>query len=170
MAEFREDVTIYPILVSLLACLESELTESGLDIPEIFGVEPGQLPAFDLGSDDNECGQGWVILQSAFPSLNFPNQDVATLGLSSPLSFGIQMGIMRCIPGLDENNETPTADQRLMATRDQLADMAAMRRAICKCLKEAKRDFVLGNYQPIGPDGGQVGGTWSVNVRWAPRG
>jgi hypothetical protein len=63
---------------------------------------------------------------------------------------------------MSEGGDFPTAEQQFEATRLQMADMQAMRRAIQCCL--AKDKHVLGAYTPIGPDGNAVGGTWTVSI------
>jgi hypothetical protein len=62
----------------------------------------------------------------------------------------------------------PSVDDQLSATRTQMAEMAAMRRAI-RCCMAADEDgkeisYALGVYTPAGPEGGCVGGGWSVIV------
>lgn len=164
MVDVREDIVAYPVLVDLLACLEHELTARGLSVPGIFAVEPGQLPAFDMSEEG--CDQGWVVGNTIAPSLIFPTPDTISTGLSDKLVVTATMGIVRCSEGLDDNGAAPDADMKLADARIQYADMAAMKAAICKCLKAAKRKFVLGTYTSLGPNGLQVGGQWTFQFRY----
>jgi hypothetical protein len=51
------------------------------------------------------------------------------------------------------------------AVRLQMAAMSAIRRAVLCCFPGARsQDVILGVYLPIGPQGGVVGGTWSISV------
>lgn len=159
------DIIVYPVLVELATRLEAELTASEIPVPGFLALMPGVEVPRDFA--DGECdGQGWVRLSSVYPSTNFPEPDVTPARTWTQLGFDIEVGISRCLPTLDENNEPPTVAQNLAAVALQLADMAAMRRAICKTMVTLKRDFVLGSYTPEGPDGGTVGGYWPTSVRW----
>jgi hypothetical protein len=55
--------------------------------------------------------------------------------------------------------------QSLEANRLQLADMAALRRAIECCFGDGDTDYPLGVYQPIPVSGGVGGGFWQVFAR-----
>lgn len=159
MVDLIDDQGVWPTLITLRDCLCEEIVKSGL--PEVCycDVMPGALAPFDFADD----GMAWVRVTQAFPSLQFPNQSLdARRSCASPLAYGIEVGIVRCAPKYDHAGNPPSAAEEFESTRIQLADMAAMRRAINCCL--GKRDAVLGIYTPIGPDEGGIGGTWTVNV------
>lgn len=175
MAEFVEDTIVYPTLIQMVACLGKEITDSGLPEPCFIGVLPGSVVSLDYCGagkcDGTQCGgQAWARVVDVFPSSQFPtvNQDESNCG--QPLAFRLEVGIGRCVP-VGTNNAIggfipPTLEQQLDATRLQLADMAAMRRAISCCVaKDRNIDYVLEPYVPIPAQGGCGGGFWTVVIR-----
>ena len=171
MAEFREDPDIYPALVALSACLCAELTASGLPTPCFCGVLPGaNVPMSYCGEcggfSDAKCGgQAWVRLDSVFPSTIFPSP-ADTTQCSTGLAASIEIGVLRCMQVMEEGGEAPSLDEQVRATRLQMADMQAMRRAVMCCDWRADPDhkILLTTYVPVGPEGGCVGGTWTFMV------
>jgi hypothetical protein len=173
MAEFREDPSIYPALVALSGCLCNELAASGLPTPCFCGVLPGaNVPMAYCGecvagvSDANGCGgQAWVRLEQVFPSVIFPTPAENTV-CNTGLVASIEIGVLRCMQVIEESGEAPSLDEQVRATRLQLADMQAMRRAVLCCDWRADSDLqlLLTSYTPVGPEGGCVGGTWSFMV------
>ncbi len=130
-------------------------------------VLPGELVSIDYCTEcsGGVCGQGWVRLESAFPSTVFPMQDTdATLGRScgKVLAITVELGMVRCAPVGDAQGNPPSTDQWEAASIQQMTDMAAMRTAIQCCFPHELT--VLGAYTPVGPAGGCVGGHWSVAV------
>jgi len=174
MAEFREDTIVYPTMVALSACLCAEITASGLPEPCFCGLLPGSTVSLDFcgaGKCDGECGgQAWVRPGEMFTSVAFPSPDTALQNCNSPLAFRLEVGIARCLP-MGRNNPVggyipPTLDEQLAATRLQMADAAAMRRAIQCCMAANENlDYVLETYSPLPPQGGCGGGTWTVLIR-----
>ena len=166
MAAFREDDIAYPRMVELAACLCTELTASGLPDVCFCGVLPGAMVALDTCGGcgaTGKCGQAWVRLVSVFPSNNFPNPDSAPT-CASLLAFELEIGVMRCAPAMDSRGNPPTVAQQLDAVRLQTADMLAMRRAVACCMGGTDNAYFLGTYSPYGPQGGCVGGSWTVVV------
>jgi hypothetical protein len=159
MVDLIDDQGVWPNLLALRDCLCEEIAKSGL--PEVCycDVMPGALAPFDFADD----GQAWVRLVNAFPSLIFPNQSTdLRASCAAPLAYVIEVGIVRCAPRYDGAGHPPSQAEEFEATRIQMADMAAMRRAIQCCLN--RKDAVLGIYTPIGPDEGGIGGTWQVTI------
>lgn len=168
MAEFREDTLIYPIMVGMSACLCTELENSGLPEPCFCGLVPGQDAVTDCScGNGGKCGSAWVRLIEAFPSTNFPDPDIDQATCSSLLVFRLEVGIARCVEVMDERGNAPTMAEQLSAVRTQMADMAAMRRAIQCCMADLDTEYVLGTYQPTSLLGGCGGGTWDVLIRQA---
>lgn len=158
----REDTNIYPLLVKMLGCLEAEFTRSGLSSSHFTLVHGAEYALDMLGEGECEA-RVWVHLITAFPSAAFPSVDETTSMVASPLAYEVQVGVARCAPTVDRRY-TPSVEEYLDAARMQMADMAAMRRAICACLVEAEREFVLATYEPQGPLGGLVWGTWTLTI------
>lgn len=161
----KEDVIAYPMLPGLVGAIGTEFDKAGIESPAFLGVWPGQLVSYDHCGDGECGGQTWVRAASVFPASNFPNPDT-DVNRWGTMAVLVEVGTVRCAPQPEHADEFPTAEQYLDCAREALADMAAMRRAICNYLTSIDRDFILGSYTPVGPDGGCVGGIWTVTVRW----
>lgn len=177
MATFREDDGVYPIMVALLACLCEELEKSGLPAPCRCSLMPGNSIVIDFGAGTegckDKCGQAWVRLSAAFPSVNFPEASVGqVVRCGAGIGYELEVGVSRC----ENSGKTvggkfvpPTADEQLADVRLYTADMAAMHRAILCCLPGREgvpedMQISLGLYQPLPSQGGSGGGTWMVTV------
>lgn len=159
MPEFMEDQLVWPHMLALRNCLCEEIERSGLPSVCFCEVVPGSAAMFDYP----EGGQAWVRLTQAFPSVVFPVQDTNPRGnCGTGLVAVLEVGIIRCAPMPSDGGDMPTAQEQFEATRLQMADMQAIRRAIQCCMGKMKH--VLGAYTPIGPDGNAVGGSWTVSI------
>lgn len=155
---YSPDETIWPIMAALSECLCTELTAAELLPSGCFcGVLPGAQASWDYST-----GMAWVRLVNAFPSASFPTQDQTLRGsCTSPLAAELEIGVLHCAPPISSTGIFPTQDQQFEAARQQVATMAAVRRAILCC---GVGTLFLGDYTPLGPDGGLVGGAWQVWV------
>ena len=163
----REDVLIYPLLTQLTACLCEELEKSGLAAACRCLLVPGVGPSLDFcqeGCDGGCPGEAWVRLLRAFPSQNFPAQDAAASCVTL-LGFEVEVGVGRCLPTGDDNGNPPDDQEVFQTARLQLADMAAMRRAIICCFGDTDREYVMGNFEPSLGAGGCLISTWGLVVR-----
>jgi hypothetical protein len=157
-----EDRTIWPAIASLTACLCRTVVDLGLPPVCICSPMPGEEIASDYVSE--EAGMAWVRLESAWPSTNFPSPSGAA-ACNAPLAFGIEVGLAYCAPGSSDDGEPPSMAAQFDAVRLQMAAMNAMRQAILCCFPTSRAsDVALGVYVPAGPQGGVVGGTWSISV------
>jgi hypothetical protein len=168
---FREDTIIYPAMIALSACLCTEIEVSGLPEPCSCGPIIGELVLEYCGAcADGKCGgQAWVRLVSVFPSVEFPAPLLATNNCAAPLAFQLEVGIVRCKPLGSTSGVRgfvpPNLEQTVEALRLQTADIAAMRRAVQCCFGNTDQDYILGQYQPVTPDGSCLGGAFTVYVR-----
>jgi hypothetical protein len=153
---------IIALLEDLTACLCSEVAED--DSTMCFCIPiPGQFvgQAYLGGAADI----AWVRLVTTFPS-NIPGQQ---LNIPAAQVFGttylVEMGVMRCW-NIKRTN-TPTPEQLMAAWRQQMVDLGAMQRALQCCTGKSwdPNQYVVGNYQPIGPDGDMIGGAMSVALQ-----
>lgn len=163
MATFDDDWIAFPHPVGILDELKAVLEERIIPVPSCFmGVVPGVEVALDRIGDDCENGMAYARVASVFPSANFPNQDPGPTNVWLMASV-IEVGIMRryVIP---EAGETVTQEEDYDAARLQMADMAAMMQAICTWCDKGDKPVVLGQYQPYGPAGGIVGGSWTATI------
>lgn len=164
-----EPPIVYPNQVQLrlndlATCLCAQIIADGL--PEVCwcGQVPGEIVSFDYAGDCNDaCGMAWVRLIQVYPSTVVGEPSAQPGNCSTLLGFDVEIGIVRCAPVIQEGGEFPSVTEQADAVALQIADMMAMRRAIVCC--SGHKDFLLGPYTPVGPDGGVVGGAWTVAMQ-----
>lgn len=158
--DYQEDTEIWPLITALHQCLCDTLDERGLMPGDCFcGVLPGETTVWDY-----QDGMAWVRLASTVPSTVFPSQDFSLNNCGKTLAAEIEVGVLHCAPRIGADKAPPTEVEQFEAARRQVATMAAMRSAILCCQELNEGDMVLGDYSPLGPNGGLVGGSWTVNV------
>lgn len=162
-------VAPYALVEQAVACLVAEFAAAEPDVasPGFIGPVPGAVLVADYIGVEGECeGMAWVRLTSSFQSLVLPNSEATPRATAfGSQAFSFEMGTLRCTPEVSEvygQVELPTPEAQATATELQLADMQIMRRAILCCMKG--REFVLGDYTPMGPEGAALGGYWSFVV------
>jgi len=144
-------------LLALSACLCETLEQRGAGRVCRCEVAPGAEVALDAcDCDGDRCGQAWVRLVSAFPSSSLPEPDIDAR-CTAPLAYVVEVGAVRCAPVADDDEGVV-----LGTTLGQYDDMDAMRYALQCCFTDGEQ--VLGQYEPYGPQGGCVGGTWTVTI------
>jgi hypothetical protein len=156
-----EDRSLWPTIAALTACLCRQIVDDGLPVVCICSPMPGEIIATDYVTED--AGMAWVRMESGYPSTAFPAPS-GIAACDAPLAFGLELGIAYCAPMPDDEGNPPSMNEQFDATRLQLAGMNTIRRAILCCFPSKARDVVLGTYQPLGPEGGVVGGFWSISV------
>jgi hypothetical protein len=151
-------------MLALATCLCAEI-ENHPTLPGVCfcGVLPGEEVAFDYTGDCNDkCGMAWVRLASAYPSTVVGEASTLPGNCASMLAFDVEVGIIRCIEGMDNQGNPPSPQSLLAASMWQWEDMLTMRRAIVCC--EGSKGFLLGQYTPVGPTT-VVGGMWTVSMQ-----
>lgn len=149
-----------------LACLAAAVADLD-DPPEQVCLRPGDQVSLLASLNDDECctGLAWVRLVNTYPSTEFPDQDV-TFSRCPPPQWAVvlEMGIARCAPTADAT-DIPSCEEWTAATAAQLADRAAMIRAVC-CLEQVDTDRMVlrGLYTPQAVEGGCLSGTLQVTV------
>jgi hypothetical protein len=150
----------------LLAALVVQLREDGLDADLCAkAIYPGALVPLDYGLES--CGgQAFVRLTGAVPTTTFPNPDASPMSCLTTLAYTFELGVSRPSTYLDfvagEAN-LPDDEEQIASAHAQYADMMAVRAAV-KRVRDDVDLVVLGAYTPFGPDGGTVGGYWTVQV------
>jgi hypothetical protein len=158
----REDTRFWPLLTDLASCLCAEIAASQLPEPCFCGILPGGIVALDYCEEcDGKCGMAWVRLTTITELRSEQVQDSSKC--TQPLRATVEVGIARCAPTGDESGP-PTMAEQLDTARLLLADQAAVLRAIRCC---TGRMFTLGTWTPMGPQGGCVGGAWTVTFEEA---
>lgn len=161
---YLQDSSIWPAVESMAACLCSELDASDLPPTCFCGIMPGSI-ALDYVDADSGLGMAWVRVVAVYPSTQFPQQETrARSSCAAGLAAELEIGVARCAPQpTDQGLTPPTMEQQWEASRLQMADMAAVQRAVQCCYSDS--DLVLlGRWTPLGPQGGVLGGTWQVYV------
>jgi len=155
---------VYPRLQELCTCLEASIATRGLPPTCECMVMPGVQVAIEQCNPcgSNKCGMAWVRLVQVFPSSVFPVQDVQTLGCDLMLVFEAEVGVVRCAPSGDAQGNPPTKAEYEQAAWLQDQDMMAIRDAVKCCFLHDLT--MLSTFTPYGPEGGCVGGSWSVFV------
>lgn len=156
----------YPTLTTLAECVCAALADSEGGPTCFCGIVPGEAAVQDYVGDDcgAACGMAWVRLTTAYPAVGV-GQPIQRLGnCASSLGYEVEIGVMRCISAGDEAGNAPSPEELLAATKEQMSDMAAVVRAVSCCDGISGKDFILGTYTPLGPEGGVVGGVWTVQM------
>lgn len=170
---FVEDAVAWPTMLRLIGCVSTELEKSELPGVCQAAVIPGPGAVMDAcaacGKSGSSCtGQAWVRFVAEFPSQDFPAPDVSGGRCNSPMAYILEVGIARCLPTGSTNAlngyKPPSLEELVDATRLQMADKAAMRRAIQCCVKDMDVSYNLGQYTPMTVPGDCGGGTWQVTV------
>jgi hypothetical protein len=154
--------TIKQMMAVLLGNLTALLAEDSDEPLCMVTQMPGESIAFDY-----DCGgTAWVRLVNANPTVIFPNPDTTEQSCAATLAFQVEVGIMRpASVGEVVNNEyIPPSDVDLFnATERQLDDLQILWDTIQKS-RSGIPQMVIGIYNPVGPDGGIVGGTWQLAI------
>jgi hypothetical protein len=129
-------------------------------------INPGDNAPHDSceaagGSD----GQLWVANTSSTAGWPTTNSDPITC--ATPFAETIELGITRCAQGKLQDT-SPYVPPPALVTADavqQQVDKLALKNAILCCLGVSGKDLLPPIWEPIEPQGGCVGGTWTFVLR-----
>lgn len=162
------DNRVFSQMADIITCLCAQIASNGLPGTCFCGIIAGDQPYDATGVGDGDCdddtdGQAWIRLINAYPS-NDIGVALTTPGNCAGTGFGydLEVGILRGIR-IEENGGALPAEEMLSAVQLQVADMLTMQQAL-ECCALDNKDFVIGQYLPIGPEGGLVGGTWTISI------
>jgi hypothetical protein len=150
-------------LIELSACVCQMLTTEGTGRPCWCGLTLGVNAAWDGCGEcaDGGCGMGWVRLDGAYPFTAFPVEETEIASTCGTFTgYTIEVGALRCMPQ-NEDGQPLGPDVTLGLAVDQARDMLALRSAILCCPAWPDWPVLLGSWQPLGPEGGCVGGFWT---------
>lgn len=159
--------TLREVLALLLQELSSGLAEANM-LESMCAVTafPGTAVPVDYVGGDTCGSMAWVRHVTSSPTVRFPNADVTVDNCAYSLAHIIEMGIIRPAPIPESDGSTidlPDDIEHFNSAMELADDMVLMKEAIARAAKSI--DFViLGSYVPVGPEGGAVGGTWSLTV------
>lgn len=154
----------HTVMSAILEASRQELIASdpGNDFCSIT-VQPGAQPIYDFGAES--CGgMLWVRLNSANLSRSFPESDMTVNNCAYTMAYLAEVGVIRPAPMVENAGmnqlEMPNDAEQFNASRAQLQDMQAMLNGL-KSIGARMDDFIIQIYNPIGPEGGVVGGYWT---------
>jgi hypothetical protein len=153
---------IWEVVEQLTTCLCAQLLTDGLPPVCVCGTLPGvEVALLYAGDCDDACGQAWVRLAGAYPSVTIGQPSTRPGNCGSGIGIDLELGVARCVD-VGDADEPPPPQALVDAARLQMDDMLAMWRAVACC--RASKDWIVGAYTPFGPEGGLVGGTLLVQV------
>lgn len=152
---------------TLVTCLCAQIVADGGVEPCFCGLMPGEVPLADYTScDGSQDGMAWVRLVNAYPSVQLGAATTQPGNCGAMLGADIEVGVLRNMPAGDDRGNPPTLAQMNAAVIQAVNDAASARRAILCCNDSlAGIDVMLGQWSPMGPQGGLVGGTWTLAVQ-----
>jgi hypothetical protein len=154
----------------LATCLCAQLLAAGTPKCCFCGLVAGTEVPLDLATmngGNKTCGKGngfaFIRLGGTYPSTEVGVADITPGNCAKGEGVDLEIGVFRCYP-LSRDGKNPPPDQMLDATRLQYADERTMRKAISCCSWLDPEDFVVGTYQPVGPEGGILGGVIPISA------
>lgn len=166
MAELTLDTVFYPRLLALRECLCSVIKERELPDVCFCGLVPGAAVPLDYAGacSNGRSGMAWVRLTGLFPAPIFVEGSGGFTPCGTPLIASVEVGIARPAPVFDARGNPPSYEAQQESAAWVMADMAAAQYAITCCFPAHLREVRLSAWTPIGPEGGVVGGFWTVDV------
>jgi hypothetical protein len=152
---------------AIAACLCAEIADPDNGVPDVCycGVMPGAAIAAQYAGDcASKCGMAWVRLVTAYPSVTLGAASIQPARCTTGMGIDVEVGILRCMSVGDERGNMPTLQEQTDAAALQYADISVMWKAILCCDAIPPMDAILGQYQPMGPEGGLVGGAFTLSM------
>lgn len=153
----------------LIGMVMDELQKPGGDTNFCYvGQFPGVGVPGDVGAGSGCAGMLWSRFAGMGPSVSFPVVGVTANNCSYELVYTIEVGIFRVAPvgsTFGNNYTPPTAKENADISLKLLHDAHCMERAVRRFVKEGHaEDALIGTYGQVGPEGGLVGGSWTLTV------
>lgn len=129
-------------------------------------LAPGAQVAWDNCCEDgsgSSGGQLWVRAVNVYPG--FPRQENDLKCAPRLYTAVLEVGVVRCAHTLDDQGNPPTEQEMTEDTTRIMEDMEDMLSGMNENFDWA---HIVGQWVPVGPDGGCAGGQWSVSVRLQP--
>ena len=153
------------MMAALLESLTAEIRKAGKE--EDFcaiSIYPGTAVPVDFGPESGCRGTAWVRLVGANPSVSFPNADNGINNCVYTLAYTVEMGMVGPAPVMEDrlgNFVVPDDVEQFEASMRMMGELEMMHRAI----KNAGIDqLILGDWTPQGPEGGVMGGLWTMMI------
>lgn len=148
------------LLSDMLDCARNQLGERGLaNLPGRSFVTAG-----DVAWDDCCDGQLWVRLIHQIPAgTTTQSRPVRTNCGVSLWKTTIGVGIVRCAATVDDQGQAPAAGELTADAMGVCQDMLDLDVAIRCCMADLA-PLTMVRWDALGPQGGCVGGEWTVTV------
>jgi hypothetical protein len=125
-------------------------------------VVAGEAVAYDYCE---KGGMAWSRLVAIVP---IESEVRGGYGCATEYEVTAQVGILRCAPTLGPRGELPKPEAHLASALMQNFDMGIMHKVLTCCEVPSRFDGPkMGDFLPIGPDGGCLGGTWQATWRFS---
>lgn len=154
-------------LEALAACLCAEIEDPANGVPGVCfcGVVPGdQPPAVYSGNCSDACGMAWVRLVTMYPATGVGIAESRPIRCDPALGVDVEVGMLRCMSVGDERGNLPSLEEQHDAVALQMADSMVMLKALLCCDAFGSEVVIVGQYQPVGPQGGLVGGVFVASM------
>lgn len=147
-------------VANVLAYLTNEAANALDPVPgRVVHIAPGEAVAFD------DCceGQVWsrLVTMGAAQAARTGAQPGTSVCASPHFVATLELGIVRCAATLNNQGQAPSPDRITDDGEQGLDDMAALFEVL-KCSDLVRS---LGQWSPVGPQGGCFGGAWQFTVR-----
>lgn len=147
------------VLDEILILLTDEASGCTIQPPPCrVALYPGAEVAWDT-CEVNSMGDNGQLWANLMPTVNIVNE-----GSCATVTFQAEIGIVRCAATVDDDGDPPSPGEVAADALQQAEDADAIWRALscCDARSEAVRSMVLTSWRPVGPQGGCVGGIWTV--------
>lgn len=165
-------VRVVELLSDILDLLTSDESDGGCPLPCFcrVAVYPGLEVPWDSCSTGGTCGECDGQLYAAIQSVTRVAGD--GVGACKAYQFTALVGAVRCAAPMtdDDLNPLPSVDAVQNDAIRQAVDADGIRYAIECCPTRPQRlkdaGIVLDSWAPLGPQGGCVGGAWTIRGRF----
>lgn len=155
---------IWTQAAALAACLCAEVTDDEGSSLCFCGVMAGDA-VYDFAGigecGDGKCGQAWVRVVSIYPSTRLGEANTEARNCEVGMGADLEVGILRCWP-VEDDGEAVSPEVMIEVAQQQLADELSLRTAVICC--ESLENYILGMWNPVGPEGGLIGGFYTVYI------
>lgn len=152
----------------ILAAVQARLDAVDAPVCRAF-LGPGAQVPWDTCCEcrDGGEGQAWVVVDRFYPADGLAQDVSAQRCHPSGYAADLTVGVLRCAHTVDDRGEAPSA-VTVTGDADKVArDRQAVRDALLCDVLGPDADpgtFRLGVWQPLGPSGGCVGGSWQATI------
>lgn len=148
--------------------VSAKLSALSLAAREALSPRPSRVieiaPGAEVAWDDCCAGQVWTRLVQIVPSpvgLQTGALGRAMHACQMPfLQATVELGVLRCAATLDDAGRAPSAREISRDGAQGIRDMSALL-GVLRCSDDVAQ---LGAWTPVGPNGGCVGGFWTVQM------